>query len=82
MEKSQEYLGEKTLNLFMEIKNVLVLFVDKKIDSDVHEIVVNLRIIIKNTAISLGYFLYKDPSTRKKTNSLLFQNQAFCSRIH
>ncbi len=38
MEKSAEYLGEKKFNLFFEIKNVLVFFVDKKKDADVHEL--------------------------------------------
>ena len=38
MEKSEEYLGDKKFNLFLEIKNVLVLFLDKKNETDVHEI--------------------------------------------
>jgi len=49
LEKSEEYLGGKPFNLFLEIKNVLCVFVDKKNDSEVKEIIVFNRNFKENT---------------------------------
>ena len=47
LEKSEEYLGEKQFNLFLEIKNVLFVFMDKKTDPEIKEITVLLIAIQK-----------------------------------
>lgn len=49
MEKSQEYLGEKEFNLFFEIKNVFIFFLEKKTSSDCFEVkVLQLHFIYLN----------------------------------